>query len=194
MGPATDNPSNNSANTTGSAPTPAMKGTRKGTRAAKFGITSVLVLGGLFGMFTGATGYTAHYANATSYLSDSPQACINCHIMNDQYNSWSSSPHHDRATCNDCHVPHDSVAHKYFVKAEHGYRHSKGFTFQDFHEPIQITQGSRNVVVDNCVRCHDSMTHDIRLAASGNHPASQGISGGVDCIHCHASVAHGPTR
>jgi len=87
MGPATDNPSNNSANTTGSAATPAMKGTRKGTRAAKFGITSVLVLGGLFGMFTGATNYTAHYANTTNYLSDSPQTCINCHIMNDQYNN-----------------------------------------------------------------------------------------------------------
>lgn len=169
--------------------------TRGLTRAS---VVSVVVLGALVGMFSGATGYTAHYANATSYLSDSPKACINCHIMNDQYNAWSSSPHHNRASCNDCHVPHDSVAHKYFVKAEHGYRHSKGFTFQDFHEPIQMKQASYDVVNDNCVRCHDAMTHDIRLAAPGNLPAEQGIkggvTGGVDCIRCHASVAHGPTR
>jgi cytochrome c nitrite reductase small subunit len=111
--------------------------------------------------------------------------------MNDQFNGWSSASHHARAVCNDCHVPHDSAASKYYVKAEHGYRHSKGFTFQNFHEPIQMTEGSREVVIDNCVRCHDTMTHEIRMAARGDE---LGVSGGVDCIHCHASVAHGPTR
>jgi cytochrome c nitrite reductase small subunit len=167
---------------------------RSTTRAKKVagsaGLVGVVALGALFGMFGGAAGYTAHYAHATSYLSDDPKACINCHIMNDQYNSWSSSPHHARATCNDCHVPHDSVVAKYAVKAEHGYRHSKGFTLQDFHEPIQITKSSRDVVIDNCVRCHDAMTHDIRFAAQGGKQDRTS----VDCIHCHASVAHGVTR
>ena len=156
------------------------------------GLVGAAVLGGLFGAFGGAAGYTAHYANATSYLSDDPKSCVNCHIMNDQYDSWSSSSHHARATCNDCHVPHDSVLNKYLVKAEHGYRHSKGFTFQDFHEPIQITKGSRDVVIDNCVRCHEAATHEIRMA--GNAAGALGLSGGLDCIHCHASIAHGPTR
>jgi cytochrome c nitrite reductase small subunit len=160
----------------------------------KRGLIAAAILGALVGMFGGATAYTAHFASATSYLSEDPKACINCHIMNDQYNSWSSSPHHDRASCNDCHVPHDTLAHKFYVKAEHGYRHSKGFTFQDFHEPIQITKASRDVVVDNCVRCHDSMTHEIRTAAANGREDSAGISGGVDCIHCHSSVAHGATR
>jgi len=157
------------------------------------GLTGAIIIGGLIGAFTGAAGYTAHYASATSYLSDDPKACINCHIMNTQYDSWSRSSHHARATCNDCHVPHDSIISKYAVKAEHGYRHSKGFTLQDFHEPIRITKGSRDVVIDNCVRCHESMTSEIRLAAPG-HNAAAGVSGGVDCIHCHASVAHGATR
>jgi len=149
-------------------------------------------------MFGAAAGYTAHYANATSYLSDDPKSCINCHIMNDQYDSWSSSSHHARATCNDCHVPHDSVLSKYLVKAENGYRHSKGFTFQDFHEPIQITRAGREVVIDNCVRCHEAVTHEIRMAASssapGNGPGAGGVSGGMNCIRCHANVAHGPMR
>ncbi|MFN0011963.1 MAG: cytochrome c nitrite reductase small subunit [Phycisphaerales bacterium] len=162
-----------------------------GLAAGAAGLAGALLLGALVGSFGGAAAYTAQYANATSYLSDDPKACINCHIMNDQYNSWSSSAHHARATCNDCHVPHDSVFSKYLVKAEHGYRHSKGFTLQNFHEPIRITQGSRDVVIDNCVRCHEAATRDIRKVAFRDVP---GISGALDCIRCHASVAHGPTR
>lgn len=169
-------------------------GARFGAKIAAAGLGASAVIGGLIGAFGGAVGYTAYEAKATSYLSDDPRACVNCHIMNDQYNSWSSSSHHARATCNDCHVPHDSVISKYMVKAEHGYRHSKGFTLNNFHEPIQITKGSRDVVIDNCIRCHEAMTHDIRRAAAGREVVAHGASGGVDCLHCHAAVAHGATR
>jgi cytochrome c nitrite reductase small subunit len=158
------------------------------------GLVAATVLGLLVGMFGGAVGYTARYAEATSYLSDNPRTCINCHIMNEQYDGWSSSSHANRATCNDCHVPHDSVLSKYYVKAEHGYRHSKRFTLQNFHEPIQINEHSRGVVIENCVRCHEAMTHEIRMAARGDQALVAGVSGSVNCIHCHASVAHGPTR
>ncbi len=137
------------------------------------------VLGAVLGSFGGAVGFTAHFARATSYLSDDPKACVNCHIMNDQYDAWSRASHHARATCNDCHVPHQSIFAKYAVKAEHGYRHSKKFTFQNWHEPIAMTASSYDVVVDNCIRCHEEMTRAI---------------GHVDCLRCHASVAHGPTR
>jgi cytochrome c nitrite reductase small subunit len=88
-------------------------------------------------------------------------------------------------------VPHDSLISKYYVKAEHGYRHSKRFTFQNFHEPIQINKASRDVVIENCVRCHDAMTREMRMAIGPNGSSD---SGGVDCLHCHASVAHGPGR
>jgi cytochrome c nitrite reductase small subunit len=158
------------------------------------GILATLVLGAIAGALAGSAGYTARSARATSYLSDDPRACINCHIMNDQFNAWSSGPHHARASCNDCHVPHDSVVSKYYVKAEHGYRHSKGFTFNTFHEPIQMTPSSREVVVDNCVRCHEAMTHEIRNAASPASARAGDASQGVDCLHCHSSMGHGPTR
>ncbi len=150
------------------------------------------ILGGLFGSLLAAGAYTAHYAKATAYLSDDPTACINCHVMNDQYNAWVGGPHHAYATCNDCHVPHDSLLHKYYVKAEHGYRHSKGFTLQDFHEPIQMTASSRQVVNDNCIRCHESMTHTIRTA-SDTRLAPNGFAD-LQCTHCHAAVAHGARR
>jgi cytochrome c nitrite reductase small subunit len=153
---------------------------------------STVALGGLLGACVAAAGYTAHYARATSYLSDDPKACINCHVMNEQYDGWSRSSHHAVATCNDCHVPHDSIFAKYYVKAEHGYRHSKLFTLQSFHEPIRANRASHEVVIENCIRCHEAMTREIRLAAPSR--GSHGISGGIDCIRCHAGVAHGPTR
>lgn len=161
---------------------------RRGTSA----LVAVGLLGALFGAFVGSVVWTFHQAKATSYLSDDPRSCINCHVMNEHYQGWLGSTHHAWATCNDCHVPHDSLLRKYLVKAEHGYRHSKGFTFQDFHEPIQITASSRRVVNENCIRCHDALTHDIRLA--GGHGQFSTDSGGLDCIHCHARVAHGPLR
>ena len=151
-------------------------------------------LGAIVGSFVAAVGYTAHYAKATSYLSNDPKACVNCHVMNEQYDGWSSASHHARATCNDCHVPHGSIVAKYYVKAEHGYRHSKRFTLQNFHEPIRINPRSREVVIENCIRCHEAMTREIRLAAPARGPGADAIGGGLDCLHCHESVAHGPTR
>src|SRR5262245_38428778 len=112
-----------------------------------------LVLCCLIGVLIGTGLFTIDYADATAYLSSDPKACVNCHIMRDEYDGWQKAPHHAIATCNDCHVPQNFVG-KYATKADHGYRHSKGFTFQDFHEPIQIKASSLAVVQDNCVRCH----------------------------------------
>lgn len=144
-----------------------------------------ILLAVIIGVFIGVSGVTFRYAEGLSYLSNDPAACVNCHIMRDQYDSWRKSPHHAAATCNDCHVPTDFLG-KYYTKAEHGWRHSKGFTLQNFHEPIMITPESREVVQHNCVRCHESMVSELVPAAQ--HGA------GVDCIKCHAGIGHGPKR
>lgn len=178
-------------------------------RTAKISVAA-LVASAAVGAFVGSAGYTFHNARGTSYLSDDPKACVNCHIMQEQYDAWTHASHGRVATCNDCHVPHSSVLAKYYVKAEHGYRHSKGFTFQDFHEPIRITPDSRRVVVDNCVRCHQSIGDDLTVhaktkggvlsglfgvkATSEGMPWGAGGSVGADCLHCHARVGHGPRR
>ena len=74
------------------------------------------------GLIFGAGAYTFRYAEGTSYLSNDPAACANCHVMNDYYAGWQKASHQHVATCNDCHVPHD-VLRKYLVKADAGYRH-----------------------------------------------------------------------
>ena len=93
------------------------------------------------GAFLGLGLYTFRVAEGLSYFSTDPKACANCHIMLPQYDSWQKSSHHAVARCVDCHLPHELIP-KYIAKAENGYHHSKGFTLQDFHEPILIKVGT----------------------------------------------------
>jgi cytochrome c nitrite reductase small subunit len=146
----------------------------------------VVILSILFGVLAGVGGYTFYYAKGASYLSNDPAACVNCHIMRDQYDSWQKSSHHSFATCNDCHVPHDLVG-KYTTKALNGYHHSKGFTFQDFHEPIQIKPGNAAVLNANCRYCHADFVREITA-----HRVIKDEE--LYCVRCHDSVGHGPRR
>jgi cytochrome c nitrite reductase small subunit len=57
--------------------------------------------------------------------------------MNDEFVSWQKAGHHQAARFVDCHLPH--FIPKYLAKADNGWRHSRAFTLQNFHEPIQIT-------------------------------------------------------
>jgi cytochrome c nitrite reductase small subunit len=140
----------------------------------------------LMGTLVGAGTYTAHYAEAGSYLSDDPKACMNCHIMRESYEAWSKSSHHAVATCNDCHTPHDTIP-KYLAKARNGFWHSKGFTLNDFHEPIRIHPENARILNHNCVTCHAELTSQIS-------PHAHGSAETMDCVHCHRGVGHGPSK
>ena len=151
-------------------------------RMTVLGLVASVAVGSLLG----SGGYTFYYGQGLSYLSDAPATCANCHVMNDYYDAWQKSGHHHVATCNDCHVPHDLVA-KYLNKADACYRHSKAFTLQNFHEPIQMIARSERVLRANCVACHeDLVSQQTAAAASFNEP--------MDCLQCHRDVGHGPTR
>ncbi|MFO0846677.1 MAG: cytochrome c nitrite reductase small subunit [Gemmataceae bacterium] len=146
----------------------------------------ILLLCLIAGAVLGLGVYTFWYAEGGSYFSNDPRSCANCHIMNDQLESWQKSSHHGFATCNDCHTPHDFLG-KWLSKARNGFWHSKGFTLQDFHEPIQISPRNAAALQENCVACHANLTHDIVTLGSAGEP-------GNNCVRCHASVGHGPTR
>jgi len=137
----------------------------------------------LLGIALGVGGYTFRYAEGLSYLSTDPQACANCHIMNPQLDSWQKASHHTVARCVDCHLPADFIA-KYIAKAENGYHHSKGFTLQDFDEPIWIKPGNAKILQENCVRCHADLLHDQLAGATTDADA-------IQCVHCHSDVGHG---
>jgi cytochrome c nitrite reductase small subunit len=133
------------------------------------------------GMAAGAAGYTFRYAEGLSYFSTDPRACVNCHIMQPQYDAWQKSSHHAVAKCIDCHLPHAFLA-KYVAKAENGWRHGERFTTQRFEEPIFVQARGREILQENCVTCHEALTAEMRGA-----PHSRESS----CVHCHAGVGHG---
>ena len=148
--------------------------------------TVSLILCVLLGLLAGVGGFTFYYAKGASYLSNDPKACVNCHIMREQYDSWQKSSHHGYATCNDCHVPHDLLG-KYITKAENGYHHSRGFTLQDFHEPIRIKPGNAAVLNRNCLYCHGEYVREITA-----HRVLKDEE--LYCVRCHDNVGHGPGR
>jgi cytochrome c nitrite reductase small subunit len=148
---------------------------------------SLAVLAVLIGLLAGLSAATAHKAKAFSYLSSEPEVCANCHIMQSQYESWQRSSHHAVAGCVDCHLPQDFVG-KYIAKAENGYHHGKGFTFQDFHEPIIIKPKNARILQENCERCHADLVHDQLGTRDADRPGDA-----LTCTHCHDRVGHGDT-
>jgi len=149
------------------------------------GTAALAALGVLVGVLLGVGGYTFFYAEGLSYLSSDPAACVNCHIMRPQYESWQKGSHHAVAKCIDCHLPHDFIG-KYLAKGENGYHHSKGFTFQDFHEPIMIKAKNARILQENCLACHADLVHELVGGVNGEPDE-------VQCVHCHSGVGHGET-
>jgi cytochrome c nitrite reductase small subunit len=140
-----------------------------------------LVAAVALGMAIGIGVYTFVYAKGASYLTDNPEACVNCHVMRPQYFGWSASSHRNVAGCNDCHTP-SGFAAKYYVKAKNGFWHSFYFTTDRFHEPIRITESNRQVTEKSCRKCHQDIVQMI-----DHHP---GEEEGISCVRCHGSVGH----
>jgi cytochrome c nitrite reductase small subunit len=147
----------------------------------------LVLLSVLAGLLLGLGGFTLHEAKALSYLSSDPKVCVNCHIMQPQFEAWQRSSHHAVAGCGDCHLPHDFVG-KWLTKALNGYHHSKGFTLQDFHEPIMIKTRNARVLQANCLRCHADLVHDLVKTRDISRPGDE-----LQCVHCHVTVGHGDT-
>ena len=138
-------------------------------------ITATLIA---LAVLVGVGGFTFGYAKGFSYLSSDPVACVNCHIMRPQFDSWRKSSHHAAAVCVDCHLPHGFVG-KYIAKAENGWNHSRGFTLQNFPEPIRITPKNAAILQASCMHCHQPIV------------AAMVHGGEVSCVRCHAGVGHG---
>lgn len=132
------------------------------------------------GVLLGLGVYTFHYAKGTSYLSNDPKACVNCHVMQEHYDSWIKSSHHQAATCNDCHIPHE-FPFKYVAKMRNGWNHSKAFTLQNFPDPIRITRKNLVALQTNCLHCHQTLVSGI---------TGHGSAGTERCTECHRSVGH----
>lgn len=142
---------------------------------------SVLVFAVLLGMLSGVGAFTFGYGRGASYLSNNPETCVNCHVMQDHLDAWQHSSHRHVAVCNDCHLPHNFVG-KWITKTDNGFFHSFAFTLQNYHEPIQIKPRNRRVTQNACLHCHQDTVH----AMFPTTPLGEMQA----CVHCHAEVGH----
>lgn len=117
----------------------------------------------------------------TVYLGNDPTTCNNCHVMDAAYEGWFHGGHQIWATCVDCHTPHEFIP-KYFIKAKHGMIHVTMFTLNQIPEPLRAKEETKNIVQENCIRCHATTVSEI----------SDGMMDSERyCFECHRNVAHG---
>lgn len=145
-----------------------------------------LIIAGL-GVVAGLGLVVANVSRAVSYLSDDPETCVNCHVMNTQYATWQHSSHFNNATCNDCHVPHDNLINHYFFKAKDGLRHASMFALRLEPQVIRLSHEAVDVIQDNCSRCHAHQLQTVTMMRSNDDE-------GLKCWECHREVPHGTVR
>ena len=139
----------------------------------------------VLGVFSGLGVFTFVYGEGASYMSNDPNACTNCHVMQEYHDTWQNSSHRHVAVCNDCHLSHHPLG-KWVTKADNGFFHSLAFTTGDFHEPIQIKERNSAVTQAACLYCHSDVAHALLPSGGQGVAASESLS----CVHCHADVGH----
>ncbi|MGJ3240349.1 MAG: cytochrome c nitrite reductase small subunit [Anaerolineae bacterium] len=144
---------------------------------------ALLILIGMISFVIGLSLFTFVRAEGHSYFSNDPSACVNCHVMRDQYDAWTHSSHGRVAACNDCHSPHDNIVNTYVAKGINGFNHSFAFTFNTYGEVIDITQFNVDIVNANCMYCHQDL---VSVIAPDHDDAP-------NCITCHTGIGH-PVR
>jgi cytochrome c nitrite reductase small subunit len=116
---------------------------------------------------------------AQTYLSESPNTCINCHVMRPFFVNQQRSSHRD-ATCSDCHLPHDNAVKYLAYKSRDGMWDAWVFTTETYPYAIHLKEGSKSTVRDNCLRCHENA-----MAYAGLFDRSERF-----CGDCHRNVVH----
>jgi cytochrome c nitrite reductase small subunit len=154
--------------------------------ASRAGQTTVLMLlvAGVIGLAGGIGLFAFHYGEGTAYLSDDPEACVNCHVMQDHFDSWINNSHQPVTVCNSCHLP-DGPISKWVSKADNGFFHSVAFTLRNHPDPIRIKPRNARIVQNNCVGCHADFVHEM---------LPDRREGSVGCVHCHREVGHAAWR
>jgi cytochrome c nitrite reductase small subunit len=142
----------------------------------------------LAGIFFGLTAFVFYSSRITTYLGDQPETCINCHVMIPHYANWAHDSHRRGATCNDCHVPHNNIVNKYFYKGTEGFHHAAAFTLRLEHQVIIMEEEEREMVQQNCIRCHGKTVSKGFIYAV--QPDYHNWLEDRWCIDCHREIPH----
>jgi cytochrome c nitrite reductase small subunit len=109
--------------------------------------------------------------------------------MTPYYITWERGSHREWTNCNDCHVPHDNVINKYAFKAMDGLYHAAVFTFKAEPQVIRAREGSKEVIMENCIRCHTQLNTEFVKTGMINYTQVK-TGEGKACWDCHRDVPH----
>ncbi len=129
-----------------------------------------LLVGTVFGIMLIGT------SSAAMRYTDSRPFCSSCHVMNEAALTQIQSPHAN-LTCNECHAPYNLVA-KIPFKIKEGFRDVMS-NMRGNDVPLQTMLETKNVVNDNCIRCH--ITTNVNVDVMAVKPY---------CVDCHKGMAH----
>lgn len=127
-----------------------------------FGVVILLVLGG----------------GSMMKRTERPEFCARCHVMEDAYGGWFHSGHRLGAGCNDCHLPHQNVVALVAGKVTSGLRDLYHYYAGRIEEPLRLSASQKNVVRQNCLRCHQGAMKHVSFENR-------------NCWECHRGLPHG---
>lgn len=110
---------------------------------------------------------------------DEAQFCGSCHMMYEAVRTHQMSVHAKEA-CNECHIPH-KMPSKLIYKSMAGAKDVFKNTLGDVFDVIHASDSTKQVVNDNCSRCH-TMTI---INVADDIGQAKGY-----CTDCHRGVPH----
>jgi cytochrome c nitrite reductase small subunit len=129
-----------------------------------------------------ALGFFVFVTDAPAYGGSAPETCNNCHAMDAEYENWYHAPHEKWTECVDCHLPHQNIAIYYMEKGRQGMKDVYAFTTGNIPVAIRASEKSKDIIQENCVRCHQENVENIMMGEQAFDRR---------CWDCHRNVAHG---
>jgi len=178
--------------------------TRLRTKLGRYGPLKLAVVSVALGLFAGI----AALAGATAGLAwtETETFCISCHEMSSTVYAEYKGTIHDsnrtgvRATCPDCHVPHEFVPLiKRKIQASGELYGSivgtistkEKFEAHRYTMAKSVWKGMQENDSRECRNCHsrEAMSRDLQSAkAQARH--AKGVAEGKTCVDCHFGIAH----
>jgi nitrate/TMAO reductase-like tetraheme cytochrome c subunit len=168
--------------------------------SARFSLATLVVFGGIVGiLFWGGFNWAMEEANTLQF-------CISCHEMRDTvYQEYKQTIHYQnafgvRATCPDCHVPHDwlfKVRRKIQASNELLHKFLGTIGTPDKFEQHRLALAEdvwATMKATNSRECHNCHTEDAMDVHAQSEAAQKvmapGLQAGLTCIDCHKGIAH----
>ena len=168
--------------------------------SSRFSLATLLIVGGIGGvMFWGSFNWALEMTNTEAF-------CTSCHEMRDNpYKELQETIHFKnrsgvRATCPDCHVPHEwfyKIRRK--IQASNEVLHKILGTIdtpEKFEQHrLELAQHVWATMKDNnsheCRNCHSAGSMDPhKQSEAAQKVMAEGFKAGLTCIDCHKGIAH----